>query len=112
VNNSTLIGHCVLTNIHWTYRTAEFGIYIGDKAGRGFGWGTEALKLLLTYGFDVLNLNKVWGEVYDDNPALKIFEKLGFKQECIMKQARFMHGKYCDIFVIGMLKGEWGELDE
>ena len=111
VKDNKLVGHCVLTNIHWIYRVAEFGIYIGDNKRRGKKLGREALKLLIDYGFNVINMNRIWGEVYEDNPALNVFKAIGFKEECIMRQARFMHGEYCDINIVGLLKKEWDDIN-
>jgi RimJ/RimL family protein N-acetyltransferase len=50
-----LLGNCGLFAIDSTHRSAEVGIFIGDEAWRGKGYGSEALRLLCDYGFNILN---------------------------------------------------------
>ena len=54
-----LIGNMGLKDINHLHRTATLGIFIGDKESRNKGYGTEAIKLLLDYGFNYLNLNNI-----------------------------------------------------
>ena len=58
-----LIGHCGLHYINWIMRTGEFGIYIGDDDYRNGGFGSDALRTLIKYGFEDLNLNRIWCEL-------------------------------------------------
>jgi len=54
------IGSCGFHDIDWRARKAEFGIVIGDKAYWNKGLGTDALRTLWCFGFDDLNLNRIW----------------------------------------------------
>ena len=82
VDNATnkLIGSCGFTDLDHINQTSEIGIAIGDKNYWNKGYGTEALVLLLDYGFKVLNFRNVMLRVYSFNErAMKSYEKAGFK---------------------------------
>jgi len=102
-----LIGHCGLFYISWINRHAEFGIYIGDDEYRNGGYGSDALRTLIGYGFNDLNLNKIWCEVFSNNVALDVYEHIGFKKEGVLRQNYFNEGKYWDSIVMSMLKEEY-----
>ena len=59
LDNDKLIGTVGLENYNAINRTATLGIFIGDKEYRNQGYGTEAIKLILDYGFNYLNLNNI-----------------------------------------------------
>lgn len=76
----TLLGYSVLYNIDYINSNAEIGVYLAD--GRRSGLGTQALTLTLVKAFDDLGLHKVLARVVDSNvAAVRLFERLGFKQE-------------------------------
>jgi diamine N-acetyltransferase len=103
-----LIGNCGLFNLEWTNRSAEFGIFIGDKSCWNKGYGTEALEVLLQHGFDTLNLNRINLRVYASNPrARRSFDKAGFVLEGTMREALFRCGKYVDVYLMSVLRSEW-----
>ena len=105
--NDKLIGHCGLHYISWTNRTAEFGIYVGDKTYRGRGYGSDALRTLIKYGFEELNMNRIWCEVYSNNDALQIYKHLDFVEEGVLRQNYYSEGKYWDSHILSMLKEEY-----
>lgn len=107
-DTGVLIGHCGLYYIDWIHRHAEFGIYVGDTTYRSGGYGSDALRTLIKYGFDDLNLNKIWCEVYTNNDALTIYKHLGFQQEGILRQHYYNEGKYWDSTMLSVLKSEFG----
>jgi RimJ/RimL family protein N-acetyltransferase len=105
-----LLGHTSLNYVNWTNRTAEFGIYIGEKQYRNGGYGSDALRALLSYGFDTLNLNRIWCEVFSNNDAIQVYRHLGFKDEGTLRHHHYDEGKYWDSYMLGMLKSEWEEM--
>ena len=109
INSKKIIGHCGLYYIDWIHRHAEFGIYIGDDKFRSGGFGSDALRTLICYGFNDLNLNKIWCEVYDNNDALDAYKHIGFAHEGKMRQHYFNEGRYWDSHILSMLKGEYNE---
>jgi RimJ/RimL family protein N-acetyltransferase len=104
----TPIGNCGYHNIDWRCRSAEVGIFIGEKQLWNQGYGTEAMRMLLRYGFDTLNLNRIMLEVYETNKrGQKAYEKAGFKLEGRKRQGMYKNGRYIDILLMSVLRDEW-----
>jgi len=102
------IGGAGLMRIDRHARHAEVGIHIGDSQHWDQGLGTEAMRLILRHAFETLNLNRVFLRVYEDNPrAMRVYRKLGFKDEGRLRQDRFLEGKYWDTLLMGLLQPEW-----
>jgi len=102
------IGFVVLGKIDRVNRNAQFGIGIGDKTHWARGYGTEAAKLVVDYGFNTLNLHRIWLEVYDYNKrAIRSYEKVGFRAECTLRDGEYVDGKYHDLVVMSILENEW-----
>jgi len=105
------IGHLGLHVINHKNRCASAGIVIGEKAYWGKGYGTEAVRLLLRYGFEELNLHRIYAEVWSFNErSLRTCLKLGFREEGRRREAVFKNGVYYDEVVFGLLKKEWLKL--
>lgn len=76
-----LIGTVGLERIDHLHRTATLGIFIGDKDYLSKGYGTEAIRLLLDYGFNYMNLHSIKLTVFAFNErALRCYKKCGFKE--------------------------------
>ncbi|MED1945285.1 MULTISPECIES: GNAT family N-acetyltransferase [Brevibacillus] len=102
------IGITSLIQIDLKNRNAECIIDIGEKEYWGKGYGGEALKLLLDYAFLEMNLHRVSLRVFSFNEkAIKLYERLGFKQEGISRQFLFREGKWHDIVHMGILQQEY-----
>jgi RimJ/RimL family protein N-acetyltransferase len=69
LEDDRLIGFVALHTIEWNNRAASLAIGIGEAAYRGKGYGTEALRLILRYAFDELNLERVGLDVIANNEA-------------------------------------------
>jgi RimJ/RimL family protein N-acetyltransferase len=83
-----LIGNCGFLDIDHVNQTAETGIFIGNKNYRDKGYGTEALSLLIDYGFKALNFHNIMLRVYEFNKrAIRCYEKTGFRQIGIRRKA-------------------------
>jgi RimJ/RimL family protein N-acetyltransferase len=103
-----LIGGTGFHHIDFQNRRASFGIAIGDKAEWGKGYGTEATRLMVNHAFATLNLNRVWLNVYEFNRrGIRAYERVGFKQEGILRQDCFREGRYWDSIIMGILREEW-----
>ena len=105
-----LIGNCGLHKIDWKNRVAEAGIVIGEIKYQSKGLGTEAMELLLDYGFKTVNLNRIELHVYDYNTkAIKSYKKVGFIEEGRKRQFMWYNGCYHDAIMMGILAEEWKE---
>lgn len=105
-----LIGNCGIHNIDWKNRVAEVGIVIGEKEYQNKGFGTEAIELLLEYGFNTVNLNRIELYTYEFNErALNSYKKVGFIEEGRKRQFIWSKGKYHDAILMGILAEEWND---
>lgn len=105
-----LIGNCGLHKIDSVNRTATLGIFIGEKEERSKGYGTEAIKLLLDYGFNYLNLHEIQLDVMSFNKrAIRCYEKAGFKEYGRRRESEYINGKYYDLISMDILKSEFKE---
>ncbi|MDE5417227.1 GNAT family N-acetyltransferase [Labilibaculum sp. DW002] len=104
------IGAVGLLYINWQIRSADFSFYIGadKKYVSDDAYSKEAAKLLIEYGFNNLNLNKIWMELYEfDCKKINFFENLfGFKEDGVLRQNCFEDGRYWDSKIISLLKSE------
>ena len=100
-------GEIRLTRIRWFNRKSELSIIL-KKEFQGKGIGTEAMKTLINFAFDKMNLYRLEAEVLEFNTAsIKLVEKLGFSKEGTLRKAKYARGKYWDIFRYGLLREEW-----
>jgi RimJ/RimL family protein N-acetyltransferase len=100
------IGNITLLNIHPIFRTAEISIILGEY--RGYGYGTEAIKLLVDHAFNRMNLNRLQaGAVANNIGSVRAFGKAGFSYEGVLKQAYYCDGEYQDVVIMGLLKSDW-----
>lgn len=106
-SDDKLVGVTGLTSIDWINRRAEFSIYI-NPAEHGCGFGESALRALCSHGFKALNLNSIWGEAFEGNEAMKMFRRVGFKEEGRRRQFYFREGKYIDAVLFSLLRSEYG----
>jgi len=104
------VGNCGVHNIDWRARSAEVGIFIGEKSLWNQGFGSDAMRLLLEHGFKTLNLNRIALDVYETNPrAIRSYEKVGFVHEGRKRQGMYKNGQYIDILIMSVLRSEWEE---
>lgn len=108
LNDNKLIGALGLEHINWIERSAVLGIFIGDKNFRSDGYGTEAIKLLLEYGFKYLNLHSIRLSLLSINErAHKCYLKCGFKDTGYSREEIFLNGKYYDKLYMDILENEF-----
>jgi methionyl-tRNA formyltransferase/RimJ/RimL family protein N-acetyltransferase len=108
IKDNKLIGSCQLHSIDQVHRSAELQIRIGDTSERGQGYGIEAVRLLLEFAFNDLNLHRVYLHVFNTNRiALNLYEKAGFKKEGVLREAAHINGEYIDMSVMGILREEY-----
>ena len=102
------VGFIDLDGIDWGARSAWVGIGIGPREDWGKGFGTDAMKTLLRYAFEELNLHRVNLSVFEYNPrAIRSYEKAGFRHEGRQREALHRAGKRWDMLFMGILKSDW-----
>ena len=102
------IGSAGLKNIDYINRKAELNIVIGFSEYHGKGLGTEATKLIIKYGFDYLNLNKIYLKFIKFNEsAEKAYTKAGFKYICELQKDIYYEGFYHNQVYMEILREDY-----
>ncbi|UZQ50692.1 GNAT family N-acetyltransferase [Clostridium kluyveri] len=108
IKQNKIIGITGFENILWNNGTATIYIGIGDDAFRGHGIGQESLYLTMEFGFQELNFHRIQLTVLSYNtPAIKLYEKLGFKKEGTYREFIHRDGIRYDMYLYGILRSEW-----
>lgn len=99
----------VLSLLDWNRvaRHAELGVTLLRAEDRGAGFGSEACRLALRHAFGDMGLQRVHLNVYEDNPALRLYLRLGFREEGRLRRHTYKRGAYRDVLVMGLLREEW-----
>lgn len=101
------VGQIVLFDIEETHGTAELSCWVVPEE-RGEGYATEATRLLVEYAFAERRLHKVVARALVTNEApLCVFERLGFREEGIQRDQKYVDGEYVDVARYSLLRREW-----
>ncbi|MEU2611177.1 GNAT family protein [Micromonospora sp. NPDC007271] len=101
------VGEVVLNEWDGHNRSCNFRTLIGP-AGRDRGLGTEAVRLIVGYGFEQLGLHRISLEVFAFNPrARRVYEKVGFVAEGTLRQVLRDGDDWVDATVMSILAPEW-----
>lgn len=108
LEENKMIGTVGLEKIDKINRIARMGIMIGEAENREKGYGTEAINLILEYGFNYLNLYNIQLKVLEFNHrGIACYKKCGFKEMGRRRKANFVDGKYYDTIYMDILKEEF-----
>lgn len=106
--NETSLGCVQIFDIDFVNRRGEVGIVIAESAKRNRNYGTAALNLTLEYCFDILNLHNLFARVISSNKgAMRLFEKVGFREVGRRKEAVLTKGDFWDIVFWELLSKDW-----
>ncbi|HMP71853.1 MAG TPA: GNAT family protein [Kiritimatiellia bacterium] len=105
LSDQELVGLVRLNQIDWISRKCTLGVTIGEEAYHGKGLGEDSVRVMMAYAFDCLNLRKICLEVvsYNDK-ALRLYHKLGFVEEGILKNHTYLCGNYYDVVLMSAFK--------
>jgi RimJ/RimL family protein N-acetyltransferase len=107
------VGSVGLFDVDATNGSAGLGISIGDPADTGHGYGGDAMRALLEFGFGRLRLERIWLDVYDHNAAARrLYERLGFVVEGRLRHAIWRDGRFIDVDRMAILADEWAATSE
>jgi len=105
---SAPIGIVNLSDIDFINRITNWGFYIGDEKYRGKGLSKLILYHLMIFVFEKMRFHKMHTTVLENNLiALHLYEKMGFKQEGLLKKHLFRDEGYIDIYVISIIDEDW-----
>ena len=108
--NDQVLGLVSLVSIDYMNQSAEFHLMIGNKENRGKGIGTFATKEMLKHAFFNLNLHRVELTALEDNePAMRLYEKIGFIKEGTKRLSKYKLGKFINMNIYSILKDEYIE---
>lgn len=108
VDDNRVIGEIGLGGFRGNFVNAFVGISIGEPQDWSKGYGTEAMCLILDYGFCQMNLHHISLTVFEYNPrAIRSYEKVGFKHEGVQRKWLNRNGRRWDMYRMGILKSEW-----
>ncbi|MFI0791277.1 GNAT family N-acetyltransferase [Micromonospora rubida] len=101
------VGEVVLNDWDEWNRACNFRTLFA-AAGRNRGLGTEAVRLVVGYGFERLGLHRISLEVFAVNPrARRVYEKVGFVAEGVLRQVLRDGDDWIDATVMSILAPEW-----
>jgi len=104
--DGAFLGWCSFARWTPAFRSASIG-YVLDDAVWGNGYATEAVRALLAWAFETLDLNRVQAEVDTRNPAsAHVLEKLGFLREGTVREDCIVDGVVSDTWIYGLLRGD------
>jgi len=103
------IGVAGITDIDWVNRHGDVHLYIGkDNAWIEDKYSKEVADIILNYGFNNLNLNKLWAEVYEiDEEKLNFFQSLGFKIDASLREHYYRDGVYYTSHILSLLRRDY-----
>ena len=108
LGESRAIGNVSLRDLDRENGSAEASIVIVDRAYQGRGYGSDAMRCLLDFGFGELRLERIYLYVFDYNlRARRSYEEVGFQVDATLRRARFHHGQHHDVQLMSILRGEW-----
>lgn len=104
-DDRTHIGNASIHDIEWVSRTAAFGLFIGEPSAWNRGFGGDAIRTLVRFAFDEMNLRKLRISVFEYNDRAKhVLETLGFVQEGRLRREFYREGSYHDLLILSIFR--------
>jgi len=107
VYRGKMVGNVGYNTIDWANKRTEIGYWL-SAAAQGKGLMTRACRALVSHAFDEFELNRVEINCAVENRrSRRIPEKLGFKEEGILREAEWLHDHFHDLVAYSLLASEW-----
>ena len=99
------IGNASIDDIDWVSRTASFGLFIGEPSAWNKGFGSDAIRTLVRFAFDEMNLQKLRIAIFDYNDRAKhVLGTHGFVEEGRLRREFYRDGAYHDIVILATFR--------
>jgi RimJ/RimL family protein N-acetyltransferase len=107
--NRLPIGITGLTYIDWINKNADLHLAIyHEEQWIDKKYSLEVLNVMLDYGFNYLNLEKIYTEIYEnDKKKLNFFTSNNFSQDAILRNHYYYKGTYINSYILSLLKSEY-----
>ena len=101
------VGWCAMFRWNPVYRSLGIG-YCLDEPAWGKGYATEAVRAMLHWAYETLDLNRVEAELDTRNAAsARVLERLGFQREGLRREDCVVAGEVSDSYIYGLLRRDW-----
>ena len=107
------LGTVALKRVYMINRGASLSVSIHNPTNQNKGYGTDAVRCILKFGFNILNLHRIELHVYEFTAnAVHVYEKLGFKKVGVRREASYIMGHYQNDLVMDILEDEYKNIVE
>lgn len=107
VLDGRIVGGAGFHAVDWINRSTSIGYWLAAEA-QGHGLMSAAVRALLAHAFETLELHRVVIEVVVDNARSRaIPERLGFREEAVLREAKLIGGRHEDAALYAMLASDW-----
>lgn len=104
-----MIGTCGFTHIDLDNSCGEIG-YVINPAYRGHGYADEAVKRVIEFGFEKIDLNRIEARYIVGNEASRrVMEKCGMRFEGVARGSMMIKGSFRDIGCCALLRDDLDE---
>lgn len=101
-----------LINVNWVHKNAEIG-YWTSKKHWNMGIATEAAKRMIAFGFEDLNMERIYAKCFHNNEVSRhVIEKCGMQYEGNLRHEVLREGKFIDMIYFGIIKEDWKEVNK
>jgi [ribosomal protein S5]-alanine N-acetyltransferase len=102
------IGNITFQNINWINRNAIIAYLLGNASFAGKGIMTDAVLMMLYYGFNKLNFERIGSGVSElHNASKRVLEKSGMKIEGKLRNYLLRNGEFSDVLILSAIRKEW-----
>jgi [ribosomal protein S5]-alanine N-acetyltransferase len=110
--NQRIIGTVGLNALHMNNKRAEIGYELHPSFWR-MGYASEAIKEVLSFSFNHLNLFRIGAVVFPENEAsIHLLLKQGFTKEGVLRGYIQQNDAFHDTCVLSLLQPEWRKSQE
>ncbi len=102
-----LIGNCGVRKERADSGVGDIGYEISPEYW-GKGLATEAVEVMVAFGFEKLNLRRIWAQCIAENAgSWRVMEKVGMRREGRLRQIEWFKGRWWDMLVYAIVAEEW-----